>query len=76
MSQGYFEAFFEPTTIDWKDIYLSPHKTTINTKYCLFQYKILNNVLYLNKILFKFGNVKSPVCSFCKSAKKNNYSFI
>ena len=34
--------------------------TTINIKYRLFQYKILNNVLYLNKILFKF----------CKSADK------
>ena len=34
MSQGYFEAFFESTTIEWKDIYLLPCTTTINTKYC------------------------------------------
>ena len=25
--QEYFEAFFESTTIDWKDIYLLPSKT-------------------------------------------------
>ena len=30
----------------------------------------MNNVLYLNKILFKLGKVKSPLCSFCKSAEE------
>ena len=35
-----------------------------------FQYKILNNVFYLNKLLFKFGKIKSQLCSFCKSAEK------
>ena len=50
--------------------YLLPRKTTINTKHCLFQYKILNNVFYLNKLLCKFGKVKSPLCSFCKLAEE------
>ena len=58
MLQGYFEAFFESSTIDWKDIYLLPRKTTINTKHRSLQCKILNNVLYLNKRLFKFGKAK------------------
>ena len=31
-----------------------------------FQYKILNNVLYLNKKLFKFRKLTSPLCPFCK----------
>ena len=53
-----------------KGIDLLLHKTTINTKYCSFQYKILNNALYLNKILFKLRKVKSPIFSFCKSAEK------
>ena len=44
--------------------------TTINTKHCSFQYKTLNNLLYLNKILFKFDKVNSPLCSFCKSAEE------
>ena len=30
-SQEYFEAFFESTTIDWKDIYLFSRKTSFNT---------------------------------------------
>ena len=69
-SQVYFQAFFEPSTIDWIDIYLILRKITINTKYCSFQYKILNNVLYLNKLLFKFGKAESQLCSFWKSAEE------
>ena len=32
----------------------------------IFQYKILNNVLYLNKLLYKMKIVKSPLCYFCR----------
>ena len=31
-----------------------------------FQYKLLNNVLYLNKMIFRFGKIDSPLCSFRK----------
>ena len=33
---------------------------------CMLQYKILNNILFLSKLLFKFKKVPSPLCSFCK----------
>ena len=33
----------------------------------MFQYKVLHDILFENKMLFKFGNVTSPLCSFCKS---------
>ena len=68
--QGYFEASFQSSAIDWKDIYLLPHKTTTNTKHRSFQCKILNNVLYLNKLLFKFGKIKSQLRSLCKSPEE------
>ena len=32
-----------------------------------FQYKILNNIIFVNKMLFKSRKVESPMCSFCKS---------
>ena len=32
----------------------------------MFQYKALHNILYANKMLFKFVRVTSPRCSFCK----------
>ena len=31
-----------------------------------FQYKVLNNALFLNKKLFLFKKSKSSLCSFCK----------
>ena len=40
--------------------------TTINTSLRVFQYKILNNILFFNKKLFMFGIVSDPKCSFCK----------
>ena len=33
----------------------------------IFQYKLLNNVFYLNKMLFRFSKVDSCLCSFCKT---------
>ena len=45
----YFERLFENTTIDWNKTYLSPRLATIDTTLRSFQYKILNNVLFLTK---------------------------
>ena len=36
-----------------------------------FQYKILNNTLYLNKRLFKLKAVESPQCSLCKQFRES-----
>ena len=48
-SQTYFESFFE-TALDWKEICLMPRMVTVDTFTRVFQYKIINNVLYLNKM--------------------------
>ena len=52
-----------------------PRKATINMKLRVVQYKILNNVQYLNKIYFRFGKVKHPLCSFCKLAEETAVHF-
>ena len=39
--------------------------TTIDTKLREFQYKILKNVLFLNKRLFTFAKSNTTLCSFC-----------
>ena len=49
-----------------KKIYFLIRNTTLDTKTLMFQYKVLHNALYVNKMLFKFGKVISPRCSFCK----------
>ena len=43
-----------------------PRIVTKDSRLQVFQYKLLNNVLYLNKMLFRFGKIDSPLCSFCK----------
>ena len=51
---------------NWKLIYRIPHIATLETKIRIFQYKLLNNVLYLNKKLFQFGIISQSKCSFCE----------
>ena len=64
--QLYFEDLFQIKDIDWKHVYLLPHWVTVDTNLRIFQYKILNNVLYLNEKLFRFKKVSCPLCSFCQ----------
>ena len=42
-----------------------PQKVTIDTTLRIFQFKILNNILYLNKKISKFDLNVSPLCSLC-----------
>ena len=64
-SQKYFDNLFPNVKLPWKEIYLTARKATSNSHLRCFNYKIINYVLYLNKKLFQFGNIKSPLCSFC-----------
>ena len=66
-SQKYFGKVFPNENLDWKKIYILPRVVTINTFQRNFQYKILHNILYLNKMLFTFGKIKTPLYSFCHS---------
>ena len=50
-SQSYFEKFFKNSHLDWKAVYLLPCITTVYTTIRVFQHKLLNNVLFLNKML-------------------------
>ena len=52
---------------EWATGYLLSQKTTIESRMHIFQKKILNNILYLNNKLHKFGYAESPLCSLCNS---------
>ena len=54
-SQIYFEKKFDLKELEWRVIYTLLRKVTTNTYLRSFQYKVLNNVLYLNEKLFDFG---------------------
>ena len=47
----------------WEQIFLMPWKATIESNTRCFQFKTINNALFLNSQLHKFGLVDSPKCS-------------
>ena len=63
--QQYFKTLFFHLNLDWKLIYLLPRILTKNTSLRAFQYKVLNNVLYLNHKLFQFRVSTTSLCSYC-----------
>ena len=65
-SQLYYENVFQNSNVDWKTIYMLSRIVTNDSRLRVFQYKLLINVLYLNKMLLRFGKIDSPLCSFCK----------
>ena len=56
-SQKYFDNSFPNIELPWKDIYWTARKVTRISYLRCFNYKIINNVLYLIKKLFQFGKV-------------------
>ena len=69
-SQSYFEKIFKNSSLDWKTIYLLSLIATVDTTIRVFQYKLLNNVLFLNEMLYRFGISQDPLCSFCSLEEK------
>ena len=67
ISQLYYKEYFNNFDFDWKSVYLLPRMVTVDTKLRVFQYETLNNILFVNKMLFKLRKVESPLCSFCKA---------
>ena len=53
------------TVINWKKVYSLPFPTTLDSKLREFLYKILNNIVFTNDKLFRFGLSQSPNCTFC-----------
>ena len=67
-SRSYYGRLLETTNLNWKNIYILPRKVSMDANLRTFWYTILDNILFLKKLLFKFKRVLSPVCSFCNSA--------
>ena len=65
--QLFFEEYFNNFDFDWKSIYLLLRMVTVDTKLRVFQYKIRNNIRFVNEMLFKLRKVESPLWSFCKA---------
>ena len=51
--------------VDWKNIYLLPSKTVIDTYLVTLQFKILHRVYACNYKLFQWKIKDSPECFVC-----------
>ena len=69
-AQQYFMSKFGRNDIEWSQIYLIPHSTSINMKTRIFQFKILDNILYLNARLYKMIIASSSKCSLCSESNE------
>ena len=69
-SNVHFEKTFPNMKLDWRKIYILPRITTVNTYLCSFQYKFLNNILFMNKKLFVFQKKNIPLCLFCNQEEE------
>ena len=49
-----------------------PRQATIESSLRSFQYKMFINISHLNRKLFKFKIVDSPVCSLCKTESESS----
>ena len=65
-SSRFYYQKFSNSNLDWKNIYLLVCIVTKDSNLHAIQFKLVNNVFYLNKILLKFG--KSG-CFFCNLKK-------
>ena len=46
---------YSETSINWEKVNSLPFHTTLDSKLREFQYKILNNIVFTNDQLFRFG---------------------
>ena len=61
-----------PDILDWKNIYQLPGRVTLDTRTRAFQYKILNRILYTNRILCKMKLVSFSIMYFLWRSRGNS----
>ena len=76
-SKLYYSNKFNVTEDDWPLIYTLAGKLTLNSKLRVFQYKVSNNILCLNKSLYKMKLADTPLCTFCQREEETiNHLFL
>ena len=76
-SKLYYSNKFNVTEDDWPLIYTLAGKLTLDFKLRVFQYKVLNDILYFNKSLYKMKLADTPLCTFCRREEETiNHLFL
>ena len=70
-AQARLNTEYPNLSVEWKKIYSLSFNATLDMKLRIFQYKILNHILYTNSKLFAFKIVDSPLCTFCKKEEES-----
>ena len=71
-SRRYFEGIFGVMKKEkWRSIHTLTANGTVCTSLRIFQYKILDDILYLNARLFEMHIVDSGLCPLCNSAEES-----
>ena len=70
-SQKHISEKLNNKDIEWVSIYKRVYSLTNNLRLREFQYKILNNCIFLNEKLFKCKIVESPLCTFCELSNES-----
>ena len=61
--------------LDWKKVFMIPRLAAIESSVRVFQYKLLNNTLYLNARLYKMKITENPLCTFCHKHDETQIHF-
>ena len=70
-SQVNIETQIQENNLSWETLYTFGRTCTIDSYTRSFDFKCTHNILFLNKMLFKWKKVASPLCSFCKQEDEN-----
>ena len=77
-SKNIIEKLLGNNDINWQGVYKIPRKASISSSIIIFQYKILNNILYLNRKISEFDqgvshlkNLKTHCIFFVNAIKQN-----
>ena len=64
-SQKTIEKLLGDDDINWQEVYIIPRKVSISSSIRIFQFKLPNYILYLNRKTSKFDQGVSHLCSLC-----------
>ena len=59
-----------------KKVFPLPHEVTFEPYLKVFQYKVLNSILFTNKKLSKIGYIQDDKCSLCKTDSESLYHIL
>ena len=59
-----------------REFFLLPHSVALESYVKAFQYKVLHNILYTNKKLFKISFRTDDLCTFCEAEPETLYHIL